>query len=404
MFDGPFAHWLSYGATDQQTITELRGLYDGLMVPGTVAAFQQQGTGGFVLALSATVEGAPYVIDPRFPLFQQALPAPKRSHTALAEAMGVPELISTTTPKAEDFTEGIVSRVAERWLAFNENYLGAAGQKFDKYAERLGEPLEIADADGPSHVLAPYAVASGVNDPWWNVSQALFDASVGAANDLSVIRVVAAADSQALGELLQACPAEALVVWVDNLKELESSADELAKYLSAISDASAAGQKPFALYGGFFSVIAGAVGLVGSSHGIGYGESRAWLELPRSGPPPARYYLNQLHRYISQEDAQNLWVTDRALFRCDCSQCLGRGPIELGYHDLMKHSVECRAEEISSFGGLGLEEILNRLEAELESILDAMSGHGVSSLLWNRMERSSRHMNRWISAVRSFLS
>jgi hypothetical protein len=105
---------------------------------------------------------------------------------------------------------------------------------------------------------------------------------------------------------------------------------------------SAANQKlPFALYGGFFSVMAGTVGLVGSSHGIGYGEYRAWPELPRSGPPPARYYLRQLHRYIAQEDAQRLWMADRNLASCPCNQCMGRAPIELEYHDLMRHSVEC---------------------------------------------------------------
>ena len=71
MFDR-FSHLLSYGATDQKTVLELLGKYQGLIVPGTVAAFQRQGTGGFVLSLSATADAPPYRIDPRFPLFQKA--------------------------------------------------------------------------------------------------------------------------------------------------------------------------------------------------------------------------------------------------------------------------------------------------------------------------------------------
>lgn len=403
MFDAPFSHWLSYGATDQQTITEMQGLYDGLLVPGTVAAFQHQGTGGFVLALSATVEGSPYVIDPRFPLFQQALPEPKRSHSALADILGVPGLIRDDDPRAEDFTGDIVKVVAERWLAFNETYQGSAGQKFDKYAQRLGQPLDIGDAHGPTHVLAPYLVASGVADPWWEVSKALFEATTEASNEVSVIRVVAATEANALGELLLDCPAEPLVIWVSGLNAIDSDASDLSAYLEAVKNSTAAGQTPFALYGGFFSVIAASVGLVGSAHGIGYGEYRAWPELPRSGPPPARYYLRQIHRYVSQEDAQRLWMADRELAACDCSQCSGRSPIELEYHDLMKHSVESRAAEIAEFNPLPLDQILVRLEAELEDFLDRLTGDNVGQLLWSRMGRGSRHMSQWILAIKRFV-
>ena len=71
MFDVEFEHYLTYGATDQQTVRRLPGQFTGLMIPGTVAAFQREGTGGFALTLSATEAQTPYVIDPRFPLFQQ---------------------------------------------------------------------------------------------------------------------------------------------------------------------------------------------------------------------------------------------------------------------------------------------------------------------------------------------
>ncbi len=63
MFDATFAHYLSYGATDQQTVRALTGSYSGLLVPGTVAAFQRDGTGKFVFALSATPDSPDYAID-----------------------------------------------------------------------------------------------------------------------------------------------------------------------------------------------------------------------------------------------------------------------------------------------------------------------------------------------------
>src|SRR5207245_1020479 len=97
LFDS-YSHYLAYGATDQETFRALRGAYTGVLVPGTIAAWQRQGTGGFVLALSATEQAPPYVIDPRFPLFQQPLKDPKASHEALADLLGDPDLIRRIEP------------------------------------------------------------------------------------------------------------------------------------------------------------------------------------------------------------------------------------------------------------------------------------------------------------------
>ena len=85
---------------------ELREEYEGILVPGTVAAFQKEGTGGFVLALSASTAQIPYVIDPRSPLFQQPLPKPKKSHQSLKHILGLP---SDYEPNAESFNADLVN-------------------------------------------------------------------------------------------------------------------------------------------------------------------------------------------------------------------------------------------------------------------------------------------------------
>ena len=106
---------------------ELAGDYGGLLVPGTVAAFRREGTGGFVLTLSATSQAPEYAIDPRFPLFQQALSSPKKSHLALAELFGVPDLIRTRPPTPDDFTEAVIRTVASNWAEFDGGYRATAG-------------------------------------------------------------------------------------------------------------------------------------------------------------------------------------------------------------------------------------------------------------------------------------
>src|SRR5438876_8615571 len=78
-------HFLAYGHADQDFFRGQTDLYDGLTIPGTVAAFYQQGAGGFVLA-----QRKPYFIDPRTPVFQAKFSPGKlrSSHWALAEIHG----------------------------------------------------------------------------------------------------------------------------------------------------------------------------------------------------------------------------------------------------------------------------------------------------------------------------
>ena len=121
------------------------------------------------------------------------------------------------------------------------------------------------------------------------------------------VQVLAAKDTGALADLLPVGSARA-AIWVSRLSELTSHPYALAEYASAIQSATDQGKELFALYGGFFSVLLSCAGLGGSNHGIGFGEHRDWVQLPQSGPPPARYYLPQVHRYVSQEFAYQLWA------------------------------------------------------------------------------------------------
>lgn len=397
MFSEGFTHYLSYGATDQQTVRFLANLYDGLLVPGTVAAFQREGTGGFVLALSALPDAPTYAIDPRFPLFQQRLPRPKQSHIALAELFGVPALVSATEPQPADFPDEMLGTIAESWANFNGGYQEVAGSKFDKYARRLGEPVQPANAQPPQYVLPPYLIAQAPDDPWWTVSARLYDETAARLDAPSrAVRVIATAEASNLGELLRSVPDSRLAIWVSGLDELTASPHDLLAYARAIRASGDSGQALFALYGGFFSVLLHSVGLGGSSHGIGYGENRSWIELPESGPPPARYYLPQLHRYVQPDEAARLYFADRRLAECHCKECNGDAPLGLDYHALMRHSVRCRTLEIEEWQALSVEEIGDRLGGELDEFRRILHTSSLPDVASARAETRARHMGRWI--------
>lgn len=397
MFDR-YSHYLAYGATDQQTARDLADEYDGLLVPGTVAAFQREGTGGFVLSLSATRAAPDYVIDPRFPLFQQGLSAPKKSHEALAELLNDPGLVRQTAPRPEDFPPQRTEQLARAWVEFNHGYAGATRSKFNKYAERLGEPVEQETVKGPARILALYLIARGPDDAWWDVSQRLLAGC--RAHEPNTVPVVAAEHAHQLGPLLQRVDAQQLAVWVSGLEELTLPADELASYGQAIADAASDGKDTFALYGGFFHVLLGGVGLCGASHGIGYGEYRNWLELPQSGPPPARYYLRRVHRYVSQELAYQLYLRERSLVECDCDECDGQPPIALDYHALMRHSVRARAAEIAEWSTRPPDEAADALEEEFDAFGRVVRRLRLPPFLAPQADRSYEHLYRWAEALR----
>ncbi|MDE0268076.1 MAG: hypothetical protein OXI96_03445 [Acidimicrobiaceae bacterium] len=398
MFYDPIPrHFISYSATDQKTVRELRGQYDGILVPGTVAAFQREGTAGFVLSMSSSETRPPYVIDPRFPLFQQQLPKVKRSHSELAKLLGDESLACADTwPSPKDFSDERTTALASSWVKFNLQYRDKQSAKFDKYAKRLGKQLDIAEASGPQRILAPYFCVSGLDDPWWEKSVALYEASLKACDEkLNVTRVLAADSPTALHHLINETATGDVCIWVSRLNELTTTAQQLSDYGLAIRELKDSNRRSFALYGGFFSVLLSAVGLGGASHGIGYGEARDWRELPRSGPPPSRYYLGTVHRYVSHDDAHQLWLHNRHL--------VGDGsdppPINLHYHDLMLHSVQARSEEITNYSGLDLQSSIDRLRSEQQTFLHRLNHNSPSRLVHRIGTRTVGHLETWLEAL-----
>lgn len=398
----PYSHYIAYGATDQETFRELRDIYGGVLVPGTIAAWQRQGTGGFVLALSATADAPPYLIDPRFPLFQQALTSPKQSHRALAELFGDPSLVRSDDPTPDLFPDVRLGELARHWVAFNGEYGITSNEKFDKYADRLGEAVTADQAQGPEAILAPYFACNGVADPWWPKSVRLFEHSRTAAVGATCLRVVCVPHSGALGELLEAVgDSERLVVWVSGLDEHNATVQDLLQYRSAIAAAGDRGQEPFALYGGFFSVLLGTGGLRGQAHGVGFSEHRNWRELPEAGAPPPRYYVRRAHRYLVQDLAQALYDQAPDLTECPCPYCDGRPPVALAYHELMKHSVWCRWEEIDRWYGQDLSTVAEALTTEHEVMTAQIRSGTLPPGIRRRALNSLEHMPVWAQALRA---
>jgi hypothetical protein len=403
MFDR-FAHYLSYGSTDQATMRELWAGFSGLLVPATIAAFQAEGTRGFVLSLSAGTS-VPYAIDSRFPLFQNRLVAPKRSHLMLAEIFGDSSLVKTDrAPTPGDFSEQAVRSIAQNWFDFNSAFEDVQLKTFNKYARRLGEEPSIENKDEPELILAPYLMAREEDEDWWEVSNRLFEATVSAAAGSPyagrVRRTVAVESARQLEALLRGIEESEATVWVSNLDEFRPvSESDLIDYGRAIRAAAAEGKRLFALYGGFFAVLLGRYGLVGASHGIGFGEHRDWVELPTSGAPPARFYAPRLHRYVSVDVAMAVWTQFPQLMTCNCAECAGRPPGSLNYHELMKHSVRVRTQEIADWLDMPTATVRERFTAEIIAFRQAADELRAPQSVVRRAEEIFMHLPMWLRVL-----
>lgn len=403
-----FEHYLSYGSTDQQTVRDLAPFFDGLVVPGTIAAFQSEGTKGFVLSLSAR-SSDPYMIDSRFPLFQNQLLSPKKSHVMLADLLDCSELIrSDRMPVPSDFSDSIIERASKSWIDFNIGFDKVKTKTFDKYAARLNEAVLPTNTKTPSAILPPYTMVSHRDDGWADVSERLWESSVDYARSINLKiplkRVVAATSAPLWAELDTKLAASDIIAWISNLDEFRpSSGTELEAYGHSIFEASQQGKSVFALYGGFFSVLLARLGLTGSSHGIGYGEHRDFVELPTSGAPPARYYSSRLHRYIPVDVAQILWTQFPQLVDCSCGDCFGRAPAALDYHDLMRHSVRARHQEIQEWEARSTADAIAELRTDQIAFLDAASRLQAPGNVNKRVEEASRHLKMWADVLQALM-
>ena len=400
-----FEHYLSYGSTDQQTVRDLSRYFDGLVVPGTVAAFQAEGTKGFVLSLSAR-SSDPYMIDSRFPLFQNQLRSPKKSHVMLADVLGAPELIqSSRLPAPSDFTASLIETIADRWLEFNIGFDDVKSKTFDKYAARLNEPVLPEDRQGPTAILPPYTMVGDLNDGWASVSDRIWSASLAQAASRGVSvplrRVIAATSARVWSQIANGVEYQDLIAWISDLEEFRpESADELYAYGVAIQEASGRGQRVFALYGGFFSVLLARYGLIGSSHGIGFGEHRDYVELPSSGAPLARYYVPRLHKYVPVDVAQVLWIQFPALVECQCDECRDSAPpASLDYHALMRHSVRARNLEIANWAELPTGEAVSQLELDFEEFKAGVARLVAPANITKRANDMYPHLQMWATIL-----
>ena len=387
------AHLLAYGHSNQATFRHqtVQSSYDVISVPGTIATYYQQATGGFVIALNK-----PYFIDPRTPLFQQNLRGDeiRASFYTLASAHG--QTIENAVDRASTTDSGVWELVqeaydphetAQSWLDYQRRYVQGSSEKIDHYSRLIGKPLNHPQS--PAFLTNPYWMSEHVASKEWAMTKDTIVAiNSMVRTDERLIPIVAWrrsagsnwSDLHKIIDDMHAIDTDRMLLWIDDYRELDEDVDQLRALRETVSSYSSKGLAIGMLYGGFFSLLLGKTGLWAFGNGVGYSEYRAFPELPATGAPPARYYVYGLHRYHQRDVAVQLLNHAKNRFRIPDhlnSPFEGKDPATLSYHELMTHFVFSRGAEVATVAGLDLPD----LQAELVGTADFVESHSVLSRL-----------------------
>jgi hypothetical protein len=405
-------HLLAYGNSDQASfrMPGVQSAFDYLTVPGTIAAYYPDATAAFVLSSKLD-----YMIDPRTPLFQERIDIPKASHYSLAEwhgkavrgRMGSDEARGPVSFTPDFYTDDVIREMVDAVVGRQREYGDrAAGiqEQLDRY-QRLAEAAQLAEpapaitqGKRPSFILLPYFVTDG-NDEWRAVNLGIRAYGENLPQPDTISAVVAVREVNALDRLLGELPAglsQTVFFWVDRFDERDVGTEALTR-LAQIVAAHSPRLELINLYGGFFSICLGYVGLWGFNNGLGYSESRDWPDLPATGAAPARYYMPRLHGFVSPGLGEFI-SREAPSLACECEVCKSRSAVSLTYHQLKQHFALARKWEIQ----LVAQRSKGEVSAELNAAADTYI-HEIAPILPAGIGRvNPQYLRRWALALDQF--
>ncbi len=399
-FFDEFDWFLAYGNADQSFFRNHWRLYNAVTVPGTMATYFRQGTGGFVIALNK-----PYIIDPRTSIFQAEFDRSRR-HRQLAEMHGPrASAIMTTRPfRQADLQQDLLEEMAAYVAEFQRTYAQTSADKLEEYLNLLGQEPERPSA--PTFVLPPYFRFNEVHDPWYSASVFMATTALEYSNGLPVcpviclsLRCLQARDFDTIADSYDHDGFGGYFIWVSSLNQYRNSSDDLRAFAELIASFHTKGRPVINLFGGYYAAMLSHLGLGGISHGVGYGEARDAFYY-RGGPPGERYYVPLLHRFYPLKEA--LLLLRRLRFpelRCECPACArvsreddpaASQASQLDREGLLSHFLYSRRQELDHVADTPLRDLIAELRSTYNRIAD-----GYEPDIVTRVD----HLANWVQAL-----
>jgi hypothetical protein len=187
------------------------------------------------------------------------------------------------------------------------------------------------------------------------------------------------------------------LVWITDFKDWEEDSEVLKTFAGFVHDLSekAKGREIINLFGGYFSVVLAARGLLGASvQGVGIAEFRD--PFVSGGGFAKRYYMPISHRFVSVDLADDLRDADQKVFSCSCTKCgIDTRPGSMSVQALAEHFVQVRTREFqraASMTAKAIADELNRdkmtlMRIKVPGVAGLASTHGRRLEVWERALR-----------------
>ncbi len=313
------------------------------------------------------------------------------------------------------YTPPVIEEMTRSVIEFQRTFASSSQKKIERYAKLLMEARDEDTQDfrvaKPAKLIPPYFV-NYESGSWQELNRTIWESAANL-DDSSSIMPILACDYVESPDfviiLLKQCLEKfnGCFLWLNNFPEQVVSKEKILGLLEILRS------KPndklvFNLYGGYLSVILLKKGLNGFSNGVGYSESRNFHDLQAAGGPPPRYYMPKLHRYLSREEAQILINSSPdGFYKCNCIICRkatrNKHVVidDLDYHDLMKHFVLARYNDINFFANHNLNEIIQDLETTI-NYFDSTSFAKIANVVSNSryINLSVSHLVTWAESLR----
>lgn len=337
--------FLRYGMSRKKKfLQDVRNAYDGLVLPGNILLYQYKATPSVVYMCKQ-----PFFVDPMSYLMGQPFKHFTRrtkkensnfkpSFERLLEGHGFdPSKVATTT------TENFIEELLSDKKLLDEFVKETLGFQYDNVWETISNSKNLMDDEEqeslvegnyrPLFVVPPYFIIDSVDaeNPLLKLNQKILTSAGEQSQNFNaeIFPLIYLRKS-----LLKLDQVEALsgkiplnfpgyIFWVEDFDERRATEDQVKAIIKLVDKLAGETNKPvIALHGGFYTMLLYAFGLAGVSHGTGYGESRSGMATARrdGGPPPVRYYVKDLHCFLTLEKAVAL-LRDRPDLMCSCQAC-----------------------------------------------------------------------------------
>jgi hypothetical protein len=225
-------------------------------------------------------------------------------------------------------------------------------------------------------------------------------------------------ESEVLSEIIRVAKGNdfpGYCIWIEDFVERLAKKEQIKGLIRLVRALSEGGKQVVALYGGYFSMLLKGFGLKCVCHGLAYGEARSVSASAEegSGPAPIRYYLYDLHCFLTLENALTVLRARRDLI-CDCPICarlIGGDPENVTRFSREEalaelHFLWSRNKERAAIGGAGIEDAIAYLQLTLdlnEDLGEITRQYRTSNGYEERPIVNIQYIKNWMDAMKESL-